>query len=154
MEKSRRGNRLYQGNLPKLRSLRGYAQNLTTAIFLSKVPYPRTTHAPDRIDQLLSTLVAGFTALLILAPEAAFAQSLSATGTFGGITDFLASITNLLIFQWGYYIGILTLAIQGYRWKTGRIDLMTLGGWGFGICLVFFAPGIVKDLRDRASTTL
>ena len=62
---------------------------------------------------------------------------------FGGVTDFLRNIANLLIMEWGYYIGIITLAIQGYRWKIGSIDLMQLGGWGLGIGLVFFAPNIV-----------
>jgi type IV secretion system protein VirB2 len=69
---------------------------------------------------------------------------------FGGVTEFLKSITHLLIFEWGYYIGIITLAIQGYRWKTGRIDLMQLGGWGLGIALVLFAPNIVGDLKSRS----
>lgn len=84
----------------------------------------------------------------IFMPHLAHAQSMG--GTFGGITDFLKSIAQLIIYEWGYYIGIITLAIQGYRWKTGRIDLMQLGGWGLGIALVFFAPNIVSDLRARS----
>ncbi|SOO30923.1 TrbC/VirB2 family protein [Xanthomonas phaseoli] len=86
------------------------------------------------------------------APQLAYAQD--AGGTFGGITAFLKSITQLLIYDWGYYIGIITLAIQGYRWKTGRIDLMQLGGWGLGIGLVFFAPNIVSDLKARSSGSI
>jgi len=102
----------------------------------------------DSLDKWLSGLANLLMVLLIVSPQLALAQS--AGGTFGGITEFLRSITNLLIFEWGYYIGIITLAIQGYRWKTGRIDLMTLGGWGLGIGLVFFAPNIVGDLRNRS----
>jgi type IV secretion system protein VirB2 len=102
----------------------------------------------DWLDKWLSGLANFFMILLIVTPQLALAQSAGAT--FGGITEFLRSITNLLIFEWGYYIGIITLAIQGYRWKTGRIDLMTLGGWGLGIGLVFFAPNIVGDLRNRS----
>lgn len=153
MEKSRRCHRLYKRNLPKLRSLCGHAQGLIASIYISRLT-PSNPKSPDSFDQFLSVIVTGLTALFFLAPDTAFAQAVNTSGTFGGITDFLASITNLLIFQWGYYIGIITLAIQGYRWKTGRIDLMSLGGWGLGIGLVFFAPSIVKDLRDRASTTL
>lgn len=107
--------------------------------------------SPNKInwlDKWLSGLANFFMILLIVTPQLALAQSAGAT--FGGITEFLRSITNLLIFEWGYYIGIITLAIQGYRWKTGRIDLMTLGGWGLGIGLVFFAPNIVGDLRNRS----
>lgn len=103
---------------------------------------------PDRVDQCLAITANLLALTLVVCP--AIAQAGSGGATFGGITDFLRSITNLLIFEWGYYIGIITLAIQGYRWKTGRIDLMTLGGWGLGLGLVFFAPNIVSDLRDRA----
>lgn len=85
---------------------------------------------------------------LIFLPEAAYAAD--SAKTFAGVTDFLKSITNLLIYEWGYYLGIITLAIQGYRWKTGRIDLMQLGGWGLGIALVLFAPNIVGDLKSRS----
>ncbi|MDM0015053.1 TrbC/VirB2 family protein [Variovorax sp. J22P168] len=87
--------------------------------------------------------------ILTLLPELAHAQT-SGGAMFGGLTEILKSIVNLVIFEWGYYIGIITLAVQGYRWKTGRIDLMTLGGWGFGIALVFFAPSIVGELRSKA----
>jgi type IV secretion system protein VirB2 len=86
--------------------------------------------------------------LLMCLPEVSYAADTAKT--FGGITDFLKSITNLLIYEWGYYLGIITLAIQGYRWKTGRIDLMQLGGWGLGIGLVLFAPNIVGDLKSRS----
>jgi type IV secretion system protein VirB2 len=107
---------------------------------------------PRKGDKVLSVIANALMLTLILSPQLAHAQAVS--GAFGGITDFLKSITNLLIFEWGYYIGIITLAIQGYRWKTGRIDLMTLGGWGLGIGLVFFAPNIVGDLRSRAGGSI
>lgn len=106
-----------------------------------------TPNNSDTLDKWLSGLANILMILLVASPQLAIAQT---AGTFGGITEFLRSITNLLIFEWGYYIGIITLAIQGYRWKTGRIDLMTLGGWGLGIALVFFAPNIVGDLRNRS----
>jgi type IV secretion system protein VirB2 len=89
---------------------------------------------------------------LCLCPELAWAIAPDATSPFSGVTDFLHSVATLLIMDWGYYIGIITLAIQGYRWKTGRIDLMQLGGWGLGIGLVFFAPNIVADLKSHAGT--
>jgi type IV secretion system protein VirB2 len=102
----------------------------------------------DKVDKVLDLMANALVVALVSLPQFAYAQD--AGGPFGGITAFLKSITNLLIFEWGYYIGIITLAIQGYRWKTGRIDLMALGGWGLGIGLVFFAPNIVSDLRSRA----
>lgn len=106
----------------------------------------------DKVDKLLDWTANALMLALVLLPQLAQAQD--ASGTFGGITAFLKSITNLLIYEWGYYIGIITLAIQGYRWKTGRIDLMTLGGWGLGIGLVFFAPNIVGDLRSRSAGSI
>ena len=94
------------------------------------------------------TMIGGFT----LASLAMGAGSLCEL--FGGLTEILKTIVNLVIFEWGYYIGIITLAVQGYRWKTGRIDLMQLGGWGFGIALVFFAPNIVGELRSKAGGSI
>ena len=113
---------------------------------------PVRTRQHDRLDRVLDLTANACVMALVLLPQLAHAQG--AYGTFGGITTFLRSITQLLIYEWGYYIGIITLAIQGYRWKTGRIDLMTLGGWGLGIGLVFFAPNIVSDLKARSAGTI
>ncbi|EKS72423.1 Type IV secretion system protein VirB2 [Burkholderia sp. SJ98] len=106
----------------------------------------------DRLDKVLDLTANACVMALLFLPQFAHAQD--ASGTFGGITTFLRSVTQLLIYEWGYYVGIITLAIQGYRWKTGRIDLMTLGGWGLGIGLVFFAPNIVSDLKSRSAGTI
>lgn len=95
--------------------------------------------------------------MAICLPEIAFAASGASGNTsqaFSGITEFLKSIAHLLIVEWGYYIGIITLAIQGYRWKTGRIDLMQLGGWGLGIGIVLFAPNIMNELKSHATGML
>lgn len=97
---------------------------------------------------LMSAILLG-----VVLPEFALAQT-GSSQAFGGITQFLKSIAQLLIFEWGYYIGVITLAIQGYRWKTGRIDLMQLGGWGLGIGIVLFAPNIVSELKSHAGGVL
>jgi type IV secretion system protein VirB2 len=109
-------------------------------------------HWADKVERMLDLTANVCVMALFFLPQLAHAQD--ASGTFGGITTFLRSVTQLLIYEWGYYIGIITLAIQGYRWKTGRIDLMTLGGWGLGIGLVFFAPNIVSDLKARSAGTI
>ncbi len=109
----------------------------------------RTVISAYHVDRRLHLLAYILLMMVILLPEAGYAAA-DSTKTFGGITDFLKSITHLLIYEWGYYLGIITLAIQGYRWKTGRIDLMQLGGWGLGIALVLFAPHIVGDLKSRS----
>lgn len=90
--------------------------------------------------------------ILALLPALAHAQGI---GGFGdGVTQLLKTMVHLIVFEWGYYLGILLLAIQGYRWKTGRCDLMELGRWGLGIVLVFFAPNIVGEFRSRAGGML
>lgn len=110
-------------------------------------------HRPDSVDLILHCLVHGLLGALVFLPGLAHAAP-AGGDAFGGITEFLKTIARLLIVEWGYYIGIITLAIQGYRWKTGRIDLMQLGGWGLGIGLVLFAPSIVMELKNRAGTQL
>lgn len=108
------------------------------------------THQCTREEKLAGyaaqALILGF----MLLPGLANAQTADASGLFGGLTGILKSVVNLVIYEWGYYIGIITLAVQGYRWKTGRIDLMQLGGWGFGIALAFFAPNLVSSIRSAA----
>lgn len=104
----------------------------------------------DKVDNWLAATANVLVVALVLFPDLAQAQT-TGSDAFGGITAFLKMIATLLIYEWGYYIGIITLAIQGYRWKTGRIDMMTLGGWGLGIGLVFFAPNIVNDLKSRSA---
>lgn len=104
----------------------------------------------DRSDNVLNwlahiSLIAG-----VVAPQYAMAQSFG--GGFSGIGDFLGEIANLLIFEWGYYLGIITLAIQAIRWKTGRIDLFALGAWAAGIFIVFWAPQIVRGIRNSAGS--
>jgi len=114
----------------------------------NKLPVIQWKKTQDQI-RLVDVLVVSVLILSTLYSELAVAAEVS---PFSGVTEFLKSIANLLILEWGYYIGIITLAIQGYRWKTGRIDLMELGGWGLGIGLVFFAPNIVADLKSHAGS--
>lgn len=94
-------------------------------------------------------LVAALTMLVL--PSVAFAQDVSTA--LGGITKILKQIVDVFIGEWGYYIGIIALAIQGIRWKLGQISVMQLGGWALGICLVFFAPNIVKGIKESAGAT-
>ena len=107
----------------------------------------------DKIDRVLDLTANALLLSLIFFPQLAYAQS-AYPGEFGGITSMLKSFVQIFIFDWGYYIGIITLAIQGYRWKTGRIDLMQLGSWALGISLVFFAPNIVAGFKARSAGSI
>lgn len=102
----------------------------------------------DRTDAILNWTAHILFGAMLLGPSIAHASS--ASGAYSGITSILSDIANLLIYEWGYYLGIITLAIQGIRWKTGRIDLMTLFGWFAGIGIVFFAPTFVRSIRDSS----
>jgi type IV secretion system protein VirB2 len=111
---------------------------------------PKTySKTENRADAVLNGVAHVLFYSLLVLPQFAHAQS--ATAGLSGVTEFIRSIANLLIFEWGYLIGTITLAIQGYRWKTGRIDLLQLGGWGLGIGLVFFAPNIVKQIKSSSA---
>jgi len=110
--------------------------------------WDRFARSSDHVDMILVAVVRAGGMALIWLPALAHAQGV---GSFGdGVTQLLKTVVNLVVFEWGYYLGIILLAIQGYRWKTGRCDLMELGRWGLGIILVFFAPNIVSDIRSRA----
>jgi type IV secretion system protein VirB2 len=108
----------------------------------------------SRKEKILGYTAQGLILVVMLLPPFANAQVADGSALFGGLTNILKSVVNLVVYEWGYYIGIITLAIQGYRWKTGRIDLMQLGGWGFGIALVFFAPNLVSSIRSAAGGTV
>lgn len=116
-----------------------------------KMVKPTVHEKRDRIKTSTAATIYLVAALTILVfPSAAFAQDVSSA--LSGITTILKQIVDVFIKEWGYYIGIIALAIQGIRWKLGQISVMQLGGWALGICLVFFAPNIVGGIRDSAGS--
>lgn len=113
---------------------------------------PTRRRRTNRIDQFLACVAHGVVLLALLLPQLALAAD--ASGIMSGVTAFLKTLVNLLIFEWGYYIGIATLAVKGYRYWTGHTTLADLGTWGVGVALVFFAPNIVQQFRQGASGTV
>lgn len=107
----------------------------------------------NHTDTILKIIAHSLLVILLIAPEIAQAQT-ATTGAFGGITTALKSIAQAVIFDWGYYIGIISLGVQGYRWKMGRIDSMHLLYWGLGISMVFFAPNIVGYLKSNSAGSI
>lgn len=106
----------------------------------------------DRLDKVLGYAADAVIVAALLLPQLALAAD--ASGIMSGVTAFLKTLVNLLIFEWGYYLGIATLAIKGYRYWTGHTTLADLGVWGLGVALVFFAPNIVQQFRQGASGTV
>lgn len=100
-------------------------------------------------DGRTTAIIAGILMVaLIASPDAALAQT--SGGALGGITDFLRMIVNLLIFEWGKYIAMLTLAFNAYRLKGGKISWIDFGGWLCGCLVLFFAPDIVDMLMSNS----
>lgn len=106
-----------------------------------------------KIDRILNYIFNGFMLLLMLSPEIAQAD-IDGTADFGGITEILKGLAKTVIYDWGFYIGIISLALIGFRWKTGHMSLADVGRWAGGIICVFFAPSIVKMIRDHAGSQL
>src|SRR5437868_1284013 len=94
------------------------------------VQTPQSRDKSDFIDMLLNGSAHVLMMAMVLLPPLAHAQG--AAGVGDGVTQLLKTVVNLVVFEWGYYLGIILLAIQGYRWKTGRCDLMDLGKWALG----------------------
>ncbi|MCC7005105.1 MAG: TrbC/VirB2 family protein [Ottowia sp.] len=98
--------------------------------------------------QLHVTVVSLMMVTALLTPELAMAQS------FSPVTSFLRNIVQFVIFDAGYYIGALALAIVGYKFKAGEINMMNALRVVIGIFLVFFAPNLVATIRSTVGSTL
>lgn len=86
--------------------------------------------------------------ILFIIPEAALAQ-----GTGGGGGGFLDSFTGLfdaigelLTTVWARAIGIIAIAVTGYLFFTGRLEMRWAAAVILGIIFVFGAPAIVDSI--------
>lgn len=86
---------------------------------------------------------------LSLLPEFAYAAM-----DFSSVKNLLKDIVSFLIFDIGYYLGILAIVVQGFRAKSGRVEWSTFGWTVAGVFLVFFAPNIVAEIKSGAATSL
>ena len=73
---------------------------------------------------------------------------------FSSVKNLLKDIVSFLIFDIGYYLGILAIVVQGFRAKSGRVEWSTFGWTVAGVFLVFFAPNIVAEIKSGAATSL
>lgn len=73
---------------------------------------------------------------------------------FSSIKNLLKDVVSFLIFDIGYYLGILAIVVQGFRATSGRIDWSTFGWTVVGVFLVFFAPNIVTEIKSGAASSL
>ena len=70
------------------------------------------------------------------------------------VKNLLKDVVSFLIFDIGYYLGILAIVVQGFRAKSGRVEWSTFGWTVAGVFLVFFAPNIVAEIKSGAATSL
>jgi type IV secretion system protein VirB2 len=95
--------------------------------------------------------------LLVLAaifmPELAHAQ-VADLGGLAQVGGFLKSIVNLVIFEWGYYIAILALAITFGLLFRGHLSLGAALWCCVGIIGFFFSPSIVSSIKNLARSFL
>ena len=61
-----------------------------------------------KIDLALDIVLNGLMLVFIVLPQFAHAQT-DPAGAFSGATAFLKGFANVLIFEWGYYLGRLSL---------------------------------------------
>ena len=95
------------------------------------------------------TLVLGSLLSLSVLPDVA-----NAAMDFSSVTNLLKDVVSFLIFDIGYYLGILAIVVQGFRAKSGRVEWSTFGWTIAGVFLVFFAPNIVGEIKSGASSAL
>ena len=70
------------------------------------------------------------------------------------VKNLLKDVVSFLIFDIGYYLGILAIVVQGFRAKSGRVEWATFGWTVAGVFLVFFAPNIVAEIKSGAANSL
>ena len=70
------------------------------------------------------------------------------------VKNLLKDVVSFLIFDIGYYLGILAIVVQGFRAKSGRVEWSTFGWTVAGVFLVFFAPNIVTEIKSGAASSL
>ena len=127
--------------------------NTVTTIRNIFTPKPGMNHAAlmrkDWTAKAEKIVVFGSLFSLSLLPEFA-----NAALDMSSVKNLLKDIVSFLIFDIGYYLGILAIVVQGFRAKSGRVEWATFGWTVAGVFLVFFAPNIVAEIKSGAANSL
>ena len=127
--------------------------NTVTTIRNIFTPKPGMNHAAlmrkDWTAKAEKIVVFGSLFSLSLLPEFA-----NAALDMSSVKNLLKDVVSFLIFDIGYYLGILAIVVQGFRAKSGRVEWATFGWTVAGVFLVFFAPNIVAEIKSGAATSL
>lgn len=90
---------------------------------------------------------------VLILPDLAHAQPPAGGGGAGGGGGFLDSFTalfdaigDLLTTVWARAVGIIAIAVTGYLFFTGRLEMRWAAAVVLGIIFVFGAPAIVDSI--------
>ena len=89
--------------------------------------------------------------IIFLIPETAMAQATGGTGGGGFLDSFTSlfdAIGELLTTVWARAIGIIAIAVTGYLFFTGRLEMRFAAAVILGIIFVFGAPAIVDSISN------
>ena len=86
---------------------------------------------------------------LFVLPDQALAQATGGNGGFlDSFTALFDAIGDLLTTVWARAIGIIAIAVTGYLFFTGRLEMRWAAAVVLGIIFVFGAPAIVDSIAN------
>ena len=86
---------------------------------------------------------------LLVLPDQALAQGAAGGGGFlDSFTALFDAIGDLLTTVWARAIGIIAIAVTGYLFFTGRLEMRWAAAVVLGIIFVFGAPAIVDSISN------
>lgn len=89
--------------------------------------------------------------IMVFLPELAHAQGTGGGGGGGFLDSFTAlfeAVGELLTTVWARAVGIIAIAVTGYLFFTGRLEMRWAAAVVLGIIFVFGAPAIVDSISN------
>jgi len=96
--------------------------------------------------QLQAATILAFAATILMAPSAAFADE----ATLAGVTSFADTILDFMRGPIATAAGAIAIAVVGYRWFSGRMEMGRAVATVAGIVLVIGSVQIVGFIRTGA----
>ena len=84
--------------------------------------------------------------VVFFSPELAYAQAAGGGGFLDSFTALFDAIGDLLTTVWARAVGIIAIAVTGYLFFTGRLEMRWAAAVVLGIIFVFGAPAIVDSI--------
>ena len=84
--------------------------------------------------------------IVLFLPEAAYAQGTGGGGFLDSFTSLFDAVGEVLTTTWARAIGVIAVAVTGYLFFTGRLEMRWAVAVILGIIFVFGAPAIVDSI--------